>query len=170
MADRVEWLGWKKYVVERKGTERGKRGGFVVDDTIYYINTDLDLTSADDLTALTVTFKAGGTIALHCGCYDDGLWYATFEREDYDQSQPEPAIAAMLEVVESLNEPLRAVWLGCTRREFNIGYVCGSRPWAYNQDLTSLLLGRIAAAGASLRITLYPPAREKGELPMENLT
>src|SRR5205814_66319 len=91
---------------------------------------------------------------------EDGLWYATFEI--YDQhEEPEPTIAALLAVVESLAESLRAVWSGCTRREFNIGYDCKSKPWAFNQGLTSQLLGRIAAAGASLRITLYPPTVEK---------
>ena len=31
-----------------------------------------------------------------------------------------------------------------------------ARPWAFNQGLSSGLLGRVAAVGASLRITLYP--------------
>jgi hypothetical protein len=39
---------------------------------------------------------------------------------------------------------------------FNIGYDCGAEPWAFNQGLTAELLGRMAATGASLRITLYP--------------
>jgi hypothetical protein len=142
-----------------------------MDDTICYLNTDLVLTSADDLTALAAAFNAGGLFTLRCGCYDDGLWYASFESDALrDRHQPEPDIVALLAVVESLDEPLRAVWSDCTLREFDIGYDCGSKPWAFNQGLTNLLLGRIAAAGASLRITLYPPAREKGELPMENLT
>jgi hypothetical protein len=63
----------------------------------------------------------------------------------------------MIAVVESLAESLRAVWAGCTLREFNIGYDCGDRPWAFEQGLSTGLLGRIAAVGASLRITLYPP-------------
>jgi hypothetical protein len=62
----------------------------------------------------------------------------------------------MLAIVESLNEPIRSLWDRCTRREFNIGYDCGAEPWAFNQGLSTALLGRLAAAGASLRITLYP--------------
>jgi hypothetical protein len=142
-----------------------------VDDTICYLNTDLVLTSADDLTALTAAFNARGLFTLRCDCHDDGIWYASFETDDlHDRRQPEQDIIAMLAVVESLDESLRAVWSGCTLREFDIGYDCGSKPWAFNQGLTNLLLGRIAAAGASLRITLYPPAREKGAPPIENLS
>ncbi len=142
-----------------------------MDDTICYLNTDLDLISANDLTALAAAFNARGLFTLRCDCQDDGIWYATFERDDLrNRHQPEQDIGAMLAVVESLDEPLRAVWSGCTCREFNIGYDCGSKPWAFNQGLTSLLLGRIAAAGASLRITLYPPASEKGAPSLENLS
>lgn len=85
----------------------------------------------------------------------DGLWYATFETSA-QFAEPEPNIAAMLAIVESLARPLLSVWDGCTRREFNIGYDCGAEPWAFNQGLPAELLGHMAAAGASLRVTLYP--------------
>lgn len=126
-----------------------------MDNTICYLNTDLDLTSADDLTALANAFEASGVPPLHVTRGDDGLWYATFETEA-QHAEPEANIAAMLAVVESCAEPLRSVWYGCIRREFNIGYDCGAEPWAFNQALSAELLGRIAAAGASLRVTLYP--------------
>jgi hypothetical protein len=126
-----------------------------MDNTICYLNTDLDLTSADDLTELASAFKAKGVWSLHVTRGDDGLWYATFET-DAQHSDPDPNIAAMIDAVESLARPLRSVWDGCTRREFNIGYDCGVEPWAFNQGLSAGLLGRMAAAGASLRITMYP--------------
>jgi hypothetical protein len=131
-----------------------------VDDMICYLNTDLDLTSGDDLTALAAVFEAQGVPPLHVTHREDGLWYATFETDEQHE-QPGPYIAAMLPVIESLAEPLRPVWVGCTRREFNIGYNCGCKPWAFNQGLSRQLLGRMAAAGVSLWITLYPPGREK---------
>lgn len=131
-----------------------------MDDTICYLNTDMDLTSGDDLTALAAAFEAQGIPPLHVTHGADKLWYATFET-DGQHEQPEQSIAAMMAVIESLAEPLRTVWSGCTRREFNIGYDCGSKPWAFNQGLSGQLLGRMAKAGVSLRITLYPPVREK---------
>jgi hypothetical protein len=126
-----------------------------VDNTICYLNTDLDLTSAEDLTALAAAFEARGVQPLHVTRGADGLWLATFETSA-QFTEPEPNIAAMLAIVESLTRPLRSVWQGCTRREFNIGYDCGAEPWAFNQGLPADLLGRMAAAGASLRVTLYP--------------
>ena len=136
-----------------------------MDNTICYLNTDLDLNSADDLTTLATVFKAGGVSPLHVTRCDDGLWYATFET-DHGHAEPEVGIAIMLAVVESLSAPLRIVWDGCTRREFNIGYDCGAEPWAFNQGLSAELLVRMSAAGASLRMTLYPH-RDERAMPKE---
>jgi hypothetical protein len=126
-----------------------------MDNTICYLNTDLDLQSAIDLTILEHAFKAAGILSLHVTHCEDGLWRATFETDE-QFSEPEPNIGAMLTVVESWETPLRSVWNGCTFKEFNIGYDCGAEPWAFNQGLSAEVLKRVAEAGASLRVTLYP--------------
>ncbi len=126
-----------------------------MDNTICYLNTDLDLTSADDLSGLATALEAQGVRALHVAHADNGLWLARFETDE-QFAEPESSIAAMLSAIESLEKPLRLIWDGCSLREFNIGYDCGAEPWAFNQGLSTALLGRIAAAGATLRITLYP--------------
>jgi hypothetical protein len=131
-----------------------------MDDTISYLNTDLDLTSTVDLTTLATALETGGVLPLHVTRGEDGLWYACCETSKQFE-EPEANITAILVVVESLAEPLRAIWSGCTRREFNIGYDCGTNPWAFTQWLSNELLGRIAAVGASLRITLYPAEPDK---------
>jgi len=125
-----------------------------------YLNTDLDLTSADDLTALAAALEAAGVFPLHVTRGENGLWYATFETDE-QYPEPEPNIATMLTVIEGLTPTLKSVWARCSRREFNIGYDCGLEPWAFNQGLSAALLGRMAATGASLRVTLYPD-REQG--------
>jgi len=127
--------------------------------TIRYLNTDLDLVSADDLSALVAFLDSRGLFALHAERRDDGLWYATFETEE-QHAEPEPNIAAMVWVVESLDETHRALWTRCTLREFNIGYDWGTTPWAFTQTLSSGLLARVAAVDASLRVTLYPDGGE----------
>jgi hypothetical protein len=137
-----------------------------VDGVIKYLNTDLDLRSAHDLTVLAATFEAAGVVPLHVGRGGDGLWHATFET-DKQHAAPEPNIAAMLALVEALGPPLRSMWAGCSRREFNIGYDCGAEPWAFSQGLSPELLGRMAAAGASLRLTLYPDREQR--LPNESV-
>jgi hypothetical protein len=126
-----------------------------MDNTICYLNTDLDLVCQQDLTELARTFEVSGCSPLHVTLGDDQNWYATFETDE-QHVEPELSITQMLTVIESLAEPLHSVWMKCTRREFNIGYDCGDEPWAFNQGLSSDLLRRIAAIGASLRWTLYP--------------
>ena len=126
-----------------------------MDNVICYLNTDLDLTSADNPTELGAAFEAAGMFALHVTHGDDGLWIACFETGE-QHTEPEGTIAALLGVIESLPPPLRTVWDGCQRREFNIGYDCGREPWAFNQVLSTELLARLVASGGYLRITLYP--------------
>ncbi|MGC8643485.1 MAG: hypothetical protein ACP5XB_26815 [Isosphaeraceae bacterium] len=123
-----------------------------------YLNTDRDLTSADELTALATAFEAGGAPPLFVTQGDDGQRHATFETIE-QHNEPEPNISALLAVVETLEPSLRSDWAGCSRREFNLGYDCGSEPWAFTQGLSSELLGRMAAVGASPRITLYPACK-----------
>lgn len=131
-----------------------------MDNKICYLNTDLDLVCRDDLTELAEAFDVAGASPVFLTRGEDATWYATIETDE-QHAEPEPNIAQLLAIVESLTEPLRSVWLGCTRREFNIGYDCGADPWAFQQSLSPDLLARIASADASLRITLYPD-REGG--------
>jgi hypothetical protein len=126
-----------------------------MDNTICYLNTDLVLTSVEELSVLASAFEAEGVPALYVTHAEIGLWYATLNADE-QFAEPEPSIAAMLTAIESLEIPLRSVWNGCSLREFNIGYDCGAEPWSFNQGLSTALLGRITAARAALRITLYP--------------
>lgn len=130
-----------------------------MNNTICYLNTDLDLVCAENLTDLAQAFEISGTWPLCVTKGDDGMWHARFETNE-SHAEPAPNIAQMLAIIESLAEPLRSLWTRCTLREFDIGYDCGAEPWAFNQGLPADLLGRIAAAGASLRITLYPDRDE----------
>jgi hypothetical protein len=98
-----------------------------MDNTICYLNTDLDLVCQQDLTELAHTFEVSGISPLHVALGDDQQWYATFETDE-QHGEPELSIAQMLTVIESLAEPLHSLWMQCTRREFNIGYDCGERP------------------------------------------
>jgi len=124
---------------------------------INYVNTDLELMSSQDLAALAEVLTLRGVEPLHgVTRNDDGTWQAWFETMPAYYTDPESNIAAILDVVESLPAELRADWDGCTSRIFNLGYDCGDEPWAFNQSLSAGLLARIAAAGASLTITLYP--------------
>jgi hypothetical protein len=123
---------------------------------IRYLNTDLDVISSEDLTQFAAALESHGLLTLHVGRGGDGLCYATFETSQAHDS-PEQTIEAMLGVVEAFTQPERDIWSGAVKRLFNIGYECGSEPWAFNNGLGNAVLRRIAASGAALQITLYPP-------------
>src|SRR4051812_10612087 len=130
-----------------------------VDNTIQYLNTDLDLVSTQDIRSLVSAFDVGGARAMQLAQGDDGQWYATIEMSN--ESEPELNIADLLALVELLPGSLRSMWDGCRIRRFDIGYDCGEKPWAFTQSLSAALLARIAAVGASLKITLYPDRPEE---------
>ncbi|MEE3719966.1 hypothetical protein V2H45_24830 [Tumidithrix elongata RA019] len=121
-----------------------------------YLNTDLDLFATVDLTPLAAVFESQGVFPLHVTRGEDGHWSAILET-DGQYEEPESSIAAMLSVIEQFDEPERSIWRVLTLCEFNIGYDCGSEPWAFNQGLSNALLQRMAKVGASLRVTLYSP-------------
>lgn len=117
-----------------------------------------------DLTPLAAAFESQGVVPLHVTLCEDGHWFSILETDE-QYEDPESNIAAMLSVIEQFDEPERSIWRVLTLCEFNIGYDCGSEPWAFNQGLSNTLLQRMAKVGTSLRVTLYPPEslREKSQ-------
>jgi hypothetical protein len=129
-----------------------------MDGVTHYVNTDLDLMSADDLTALAAAFEVRGLMPTRVMRLDHGQWHARFSGSstaDGPYDEPELTIAAMLAVIEALDPPLRSAWAGCSQRELDIGYDCGQEPFYFHQGLSAGILVRLVAAGASLRVTLY---------------
>jgi hypothetical protein len=126
-----------------------------VDNRITYLNCDLVLQSPHDISTLAALFQNCDMKLLHVTHGDDTNWYATIEPDDF-YDEPAKSIDALLTVIEALPQPLKNDWLNCSPREFNIGYDCGDEPWAFNQSLSTDLLGRMAKIGGTLRITLYP--------------
>src|SRR5207253_3144816 len=116
---------------------------------IHYMNTDLDLVAPIDLATLATALTARGVFPLHVTQAKDGLWYAIFENDgDYSRLDlPENAISVMLDAIEAIDKRSRAVWSKCSLREFNIGYECGDKPWAFNNGLTNATLRRMAKLG-----------------------
>ena len=138
-----------------------------MDGITEYGVTDLVLHSAEDLTALAAALETRGmrvtqrAFQIHETAREffriaetDLMWLFQLDGcGSYDD--PEPAVAAMLAAVEALDPPERAAWDGCSRREFDIAYYCGVRPFSVRHDLSAGMLARLAAAGGSLRLTLY---------------
>jgi hypothetical protein len=136
-----------------------------VDEVTSYRTTDLELDSAADLTALAAALEARGLDVGHRALWiDDTEWFRIAEPQWFWRFQaggegpyndPEAEIAALLAAVEALDPPARAAWDGCSQRVFDLAYDCGTRPFSVRHDLSAGTLGRLAAAGGLLRITLY---------------
>jgi hypothetical protein len=121
--------------------------------TIQYLNTDLDLVCDVDPANLASEFEARDLVA-HVTPGEDGLFYVLCE--DCNDTEPEPDIVRLLDVIEALSGPARELWARCSKREFNVGYDCGDEPWSFNQGISNQVLRRMADCGASFCITLYP--------------
>jgi len=121
-----------------------------------FIVTDLVLYSDGDLTALAEVLEAQGLMAIHRPLpIDVPMWIFQGDCCGEEFDGPETEIAAMLAVVESLDPHTRVLWDGCSRRVFDFAYDCGVKPFTVRHDLSPGTLARLAAAGGSLRITLY---------------
>ncbi|UOG92878.1 MAG: hypothetical protein L3K52_03880 [Candidatus Thiothrix sulfatifontis] len=127
--------------------------------TTPYLNTDLDLIAEQDLTLLVQALEASGLYSLHAGVGDDGKWYATLEvNEAADEAlhlrQPELTIVLMLDAIEALDAPARAIWDACMTKTLDIGYQCGGL--RVRNGLTNVTLTRMTALGVDMSISLYP--------------
>jgi hypothetical protein len=135
---------------------------------IQYLNTDLDLVAAFDLTGLTAALELLGVFPLHVTEGEDGFWSSYLETEKHDHTEPDANIREMLTAIESLPPEAMEAWNACTTREFNVGYDCGDEPWAFNQGLSNDTLRRMAQCGATFRVTIYPYREEGSSKGMTN--
>lgn len=134
--------------------------------TIRYLNTDLDLKSPRELGPLVAALSRRGVYSLHGSQVvgECGERSVTCEADTSGSSaEPEADLVVMLAAIEALSPDARAAWDACTLREFNIGYDCGDRPWAFNNGLSNATLRRIAEVGGTLRITIYPVRGDEDE-------
>ena len=123
---------------------------------IRYLNTDLDVAAVRNLVPLAEALTARGMYQLHPPHDREGRCFVAFET-DTTHSEPQTNISEMLDAIESLTDDIAALWSECSLREFNIGYDCGSRPRALHNGLSNDVVRRVAAAGATVRFTLYAP-------------
>lgn len=139
--------------------DRGEEGARM-DETTRYRTTDLYLYSDDDLAALAAALQArlpARCVGVNRLTHPEA-WYCNFSIDGGPggpAEEPEPGIAAVLAVIEALDPPLRSAWARCSQRVFDVGYDFGRGPFAFRQELSAETLGRLAAVGASLRVTLY---------------
>lgn len=125
---------------------------------IRYLNTDLDIICDADPAALVVELESFG-LYVHRDD-DDGAFCLMCEGQNEAEAQQN--IDLLLKAIATLSPSSRSFWdCHCTKRELNVGYDCGDQPWAYNQGISDAIVRRMAEAGVSFRITLYPHRSDK---------
>ncbi|WP_128548114.1 hypothetical protein [Larkinella soli] len=129
---------------------------------IRYLNTDLDLEAAFDLSPLAEALAARGLLVLHVRRWESGSWSARLETA-VPFTDPDANLQALLSAVETLEGPLRSQWAACTVRAFDMGYDSGHEPRNFYRQLTPATLGRMAALNATLVITIYPPEPDESD-------
>lgn len=120
-----------------------------------YINADLDLLTATDLTPLVDALQCHGMILLRVDRLHTAQWIAVMETGS-EHRDAESTIIAILDAIDALTEEERDLWRACENRTIDVGYDCGRQELAFKDRLSSNTLARMAKAGVSLVTTLYP--------------
>lgn len=144
--------------------------------TSFYMNTDLDIVSSDDLSPLLPILEEKCDL-LHEQRKDDGLWYICVEAEGSGiigkhNHQPGRDINALLDVIHGLDEDLKNKLLKAQTFDFNIGWQSSEHRPEGTLRIPNGLLRRISNTGATLTLTVYPSdqndwneTRPKNKLP-----
>jgi hypothetical protein len=99
----------------------------------------------------------GQGFVLYNGEVDSGF-LTVFEPEHCENERDTPEIHALhvLDLIERLPTQRRGLWDDCQSRVFDFGFRSGVTPSPYFVELNLNTLKRIAAVGASIRITIHP--------------
>jgi hypothetical protein len=121
--------------------------------TISYVNTDLDLESGDDLGPIVEAFGED----VHALRHDrvEGVARASFEVSRVTGDADE-TVRIFCALVERLSPKVRALWDGCRSRVVDIAFESGDTPRSYSNVLPADTIGRLAALGIGVTITIYP--------------
>ena len=131
---------------------------------IRFLNVDLDVRSDRSLRSLTGDLALRGIVNLRTADEEAGEHFACYEL-DGEASSAHQVLVAMLTILERMSPDAREAWDASTAREFNLGYDCGTEPWAYNDEIGPDVIRRISELGGALRITLYPEQTRQAKQP-----
>ena len=126
---------------------------------VHYLNTDLEIESAGDLSRVVEEFGED-VIVLH---HDESRGYdqASFEIASGADLGVDEVINYFCLLVESLPKEVRDIWDGCCSRILDVGYESGTTPHSFRSEIRASTIQRVAGIGASIVITIYSIPVEK---------
>jgi hypothetical protein len=126
------------------------------EESIRYLNLDIELESENDLTPLVE--HLGEEVFVLCNKQVESIFYTSFEPKYFEEEEntPENHTRHILGLLDNLPDSLREMWNKCRSKIFDFGFDSGFAPCPFYTDLDPESLQRIAALGASVRFTIYP--------------
>jgi hypothetical protein len=117
---------------------------------LFFLNVDLDVDSADDLTLLVQAFEPSA-FAL-----ERPAGRASFELNNpASPRNPESLILEFARVVNDLPSPAREIWDRASRRVFDIGMQSGRQPFHATHRLAPATLRAVASVDGEIAVTVY---------------
>ncbi|MGJ4913860.1 hypothetical protein ACQR10_02020 [Bradyrhizobium sp. HKCCYLRH2060] len=126
----------------------------------HFLNLDLALKSTFDFTPLIAHLDQSVYILHHAEHEREFL--LVLEINTTESPDPTTCTEQFLTLIESLPQPARALWNGCTSRTFSYGFEGGREFPALETTISADLLLRIATLGAAIGITVYPFRKSRG--------
>ena len=121
---------------------------------IHFLNVDLEIESYQNLQPIVDDF-GDNVLILYCG-EAHGHYRATFELANRD-ADADSIISHFCLLIESLGKEAKTLWGKAFIRVFDVGYESGLEPRSYSSEIRAETVERVAAIGASIRVTIYPP-------------
>ena len=128
----------------------------------HYINTDMEIESLEDLSPIVEYFADDVFVLYHGEAM--GHRRASFEVSSIVSEvgglvpDADATINHFCMFAESLPDRERAIWDRCSKKFFDIGYEGGTHSEVFRSELRSGTIKRVAALGASIVVTIYPPS------------
>jgi hypothetical protein len=92
---------------------------------------------------------------MFCGPTSHERYLASFECNEH-LADPNSLIAMFLDMIEFLDERAVQQWHSADSKVFDICYEADAEQGVFRSDISQEVMKRIAEAGATLRVTLYP--------------
>lgn len=122
---------------------------------VQYLNTDLEIESASDLSKIVDEFGEE-VLVLHHGEIR-GYQHASFEIGGSSLStSADDIINSFCALVDVLSKEAREVWDGCCSRVFDIGFESGISTPYFRSEIRAGTIERVAKIDAGIVITIYP--------------
>jgi hypothetical protein len=136
----------------------------------HFLNLDLVLKSNSEFSALIGYLDQSVFVLTHQE--HEQQFLLALETNGTGCNDSAACTCQFLTLIESLPDPARELWDGCTSRTFSYGFEGGCDFPALDTTIPTDLLLRIARLGADIGITVYPyrPNDESSEVPQTKAT